>query len=297
MLTTSKNSVGLGSSNSRQAGDEIFYARSVALCWINRPYATTYGLWLQNFWLVASMGVTVACYAWIIVALVRHKRSSREMPRRGGHSPRTARSSRDRERDIGDGHGHGHGHGTGASGAGAGPPGMLREPSGHHPAFLVYPVVYLLSSGPITVVGLVSSAGVRINLTWFLLVTALCSLAGLLDAILWSTTIVFSSSDDLKATGLENYDFMRTPSRIYGNMVWVEGAARHRAGSRAESINDRKWWRLNGGEDSSSSTGPQARPIDDNAILMDTVTSVTVDIVEAGRNTTSTSDYSPSGST
>lgn len=236
------------------------------------------------------MGVTVACYAWIAVALARHKRSSREMPQRAGQPPR---SSRDRERDMGDNHGHDHG----GHGAGAGRPGGLREPSGHHPAFLVYPVVYLLSSGPITVVGLVSSAGVRINLTWFLLVTALCSLAGLLDAILWSTTIVFSSSDDLKATGLENYDFMRTPSRIYGNMVWVEGAARHRPGSRAESINDRKWWRLNGGEDSPSSTGPQARPIDDNAILMDTVTSVTVDIVEAGRNTTSTSDYSPSGST
>lgn len=208
------------------------------------------------------MGTTIACYAWIFVALLRNRQSSREMP-----PPRRHR----RDKNA--------------------PP----EPSGHHPAFLVYPAVYILSSGPITLAGLLASAGVYVGTTSFVLATALSSLAGLLDAVLWSTTILFSSSKDLEDVGLATFDFMRTPSRLYGNMIWVEGAtrgARDAAGGDDDDgegpSRDRKWWRLNGLPDGRASRAShEGKDIDDNIILMDTVTSVTVDVLESGRSTPS----------
>lgn len=221
------------------------------MCWINRKYAPSYGMWLQNIWLVVSIGVTVLCYAWIFVTLLRNKQSSREMP------PRRNKNA---------------------------PP----EPSGHHPAFLVYPAVYIFSSGPITFIGLLSSAGLRVSTASLVLASTLSSLAGLLDAILWSTTILFSSSRDLEEVGLGNYNFMRTPSRLYGNMVWVEGATRGRgAGGGEEGLPGRNWWRLNGGDGQASRFSRDGKVVDDNIILMSTVTSVTVDVLESGRTTPS----------
>lgn len=161
------------------------------------------------------------------------------------------------------------------------------EPSGHHPAFLLYPVVYLISSGPVTIAGMMASTGQKVGAETLLVVGAMSAVAGLLDAVLWSTTILFSSSRDLEEAGLANYDFMRTPSRLYGNMVWVEGATRARGASKdIESMPDRKWWRLNGGDGQApraSQEGGKAGAGEENYIQMDTITTVTVDVLDSDK--------------
>lgn len=244
LLTEVGFSTGLGVARSLpDEGDTAFYARSVALCWINRLYVPTYGFGLQNLWITISIGGTLVCYAWILVSLIRNKQSSRQMQPRKKNAP--------------------------------------PEPSGHHPAFLVYPAVYILCSGLITLVGLLASAGVRVNVTYFSLVSIISSSAGLLDAILWSTTILFSSSRDLEEIGLAKYG-MRTPQRTYGNMVWVEGATRERSSGR--KLTERRWWRLTGSD--SQSPGASRDGLhneDDNIIRMDTVTTVMVDSADPSK--------------
>ncbi|KAF2993781.1 hypothetical protein E8E14_001497 [Neopestalotiopsis sp. 37M] len=46
---------------------------------------------------------------------------------------------------------------------------------------------------------------------------------GWLNVLLWSTTIIFIGDHDIRETGLEKFAFLRTPQRVYGNMVMVQG--------------------------------------------------------------------------
>lgn len=222
--------------------EERFYARSIGLCWINHRYDLSFGLWLQNFWLILAIVITVVCYAWIFVTLLRNKQSSRHMPPK----PRK--------------------HGS-------------RELSGHHPAFLIYPAIYIITTAPITLVGFLSDSGnLKISTRYFFLVSGMSSLAGLLDAVLWSTTILMSSSKELKEVGLDTYQFIRTPSRVYGNIVWVEGAAQSQS-DNDRSHGERPWWGFH--RAMKSPLGPSSHCIsnDDNTegIYMDTITTVQVE--------------------
>lgn len=54
--------------------------------------------------------------------------------------------------------------------------------------------------------------------------------------LLWSTTIVFIGDHDIRETGLEKFAFLRTPERVYGNMVMVQG------GNDADENAARRWW-------------------------------------------------------
>lgn len=227
--------------NLMHKGGQI-YGRSIAVCWVAHEHAQTFGLWLQNFWLFAAIALTIVAYAWILVVLTRNKQSPKYMP----PNPRKNTAP---------------------------------ELSGHHPAFLVYPVIYLATTIPVALVGLLSAAhSINVQPKHFNLVIGITSLAGLLDAILWSTTILLSSSKELKETGLDPFEFLRSPSRDYGNIVWVEGAAgiqtEQRKGSRGHIR-----WRLNGGRYSLPKVN-EDRIVDDfalNEIHMDTITSVQVE--------------------
>lgn len=240
---------GLGVSRSMPDDNEdLYYARSISLCWINGKYISQYGFWFQNFWLSLSIGVTIVCYACIFTTLLLNKQSSRQLPRQ-------------RKKNA--------------------PP----EPSGHHPAFLVYPTIFIICSAPITLVGLLAQAGARVDLTYFTLVSIIASLAGLLDAILWSTTILFSSSKDLEEIGLAKYNFMRTPERAYGNIVWVEGATRIRTEHKSDtgtSHNEGKWKKLKGSDTQSTPALPSqdGQSSEDHGIHMDTITMVTSESVD-----------------
>ncbi|KAJ4390011.1 hypothetical protein N0V93_007484 [Gnomoniopsis smithogilvyi] len=157
--------------------------------------------------------------------------------------------------------------------------GAVPELSGHHPAFLIYPVIYLATTVPLSLVGLLASSGsIEVSTKHFNLVSGISSLAGLLDAILWSTTILLSSSKELREVGLDQFEFIRTPSRDYGNIVWVEGAA----GQQTESRNNSRghiWWRLHNERDGLPNVN-EDRMMDDltmHGIHMDTITSVQVE--------------------
>lgn len=145
-------------------------------------------------------------------------------------------------------------------------------------------------------VGVLSVSGsYKVSSHYFSLAAAVSSLAGLLDAALWSTTILMSSSENLKEVGLDTYKFMRTPSRAYGNIVWVEGATRDQPEHRG-SHSERRWWKLHSDLNSSSGAAGDRIIDDDNhmkGIHMDTITTVQVESNESTRSAGPSSSQVP----
>jgi len=107
----------------------------------------------------------------------------------------------------------------------------------HHPAFLVYPVVYVVCTLPLAAGRIATMAGAPVPVGYFLAAGALISCNGFLDVLLWGTTrrsVIFGAVDDADALGLETFTFMRTPhDRKFGNMVWVEAAGEAERGRDA----------------------------------------------------------------
>lgn len=66
-------------------------------------------------------------------------------------------------------------------------------------------------------------AGVTIKAEYFVWAGAMIASNGWLDVIIWSCTMVFLAPKDIKKAGLEDFQFLRTDSVKYGNIVWVEG--------------------------------------------------------------------------
>ncbi|KAI0018200.1 G protein-coupled glucose receptor regulating Gpa2-domain-containing protein [Xylariomycetidae sp. FL0641] len=161
----------------------------------------------------------------------------------------------------------------------------------HHPAFLMYPVIYLLCILPLALGRAASMVGAgRHNSTpppgYFGFAGALIASNGWLDVLLFGATrraLVFAPPCDLARpdTGLETLAFMRTPpddGRLFGNFVWVQGGGC----PRAKSKGSHGWWWLIGGDDaknaprrSMSQTSLSARS--ETAIQMEVVTSVVVE--------------------
>lgn len=117
----------------------------------------------------------------------------------------------------------------------------------HHPAFLVYPVIYVLCTMPLAIGRIAAMTGVHVPLEFFCAAGALIVSNGWLDVLLWGTTrhtIVFGRLEDADALGLDTFDFMRTPSdRRFGNFVWVQGASDVQRGRSDEPTRrSRRWW-------------------------------------------------------
>jgi hypothetical protein len=70
-------------------------------------------------------------------------------------------------------------------------------------------------------------AGVHVPISYFCTAGALITSNGWLDVLLWGVTrhrLLFTADIDTEESGLETFNFMRTPQgRRWGNMVWVEG--------------------------------------------------------------------------
>ncbi len=102
--------------------------------------------------------------------------------------------------------------------------------NGHHPAFLIYPVIYVVCTAPLALGRIATMAGAKVPLGYFCAAGALITSNGWLDVVLWGLTrrvLLFESDIDAEDVGLETFAFMRTPpGRKYGNMVWVQGASR-----------------------------------------------------------------------
>lgn len=144
--------------------------------------------------------------------------------------------------------------------------GTKLRPSGHHPAFLIYPLIYTFLASPLTL----GSITPLEHSSFFMIFSAtLVASLGFFNSLLWMSTIVFSHRDDLVDTGLQYFAFMRTPSgRQYGNMIWVQGGAartdddevggdgNNESDARRTGSAKGKWFILGRGRDGSDSEIP-----------------------------------------
>ncbi|KAH7028100.1 uncharacterized protein B0I36DRAFT_385986 [Microdochium trichocladiopsis] len=220
------------------SGKEHYYARQQCWCWIegsNAGWRLT--VYIPGFFCLCS---TFGLYTWTFWCLHKRSQSSRMMPRsssssltsgtsRGfvssstNHARQASKATAGRAGSISNGGlAHTPTNGNPMSSA-ARNSGTKLRPSGHHPAFLIYPIIYTVVASPLTL----GSITPLENSTLFMITSAtLLSSLGFFNALLWASTIIFSRRDDLVDTGLEYFSFMRTPSdRQYGNMIWVQGGA------------------------------------------------------------------------
>ncbi|KAF3768836.1 hypothetical protein M406DRAFT_71809 [Cryphonectria parasitica EP155] len=243
-----------------------FYGRDTAWCWISKHRRT----WRLSvyLWGFGAMFATFGIYCFIFFSLRRQGRSSRLMPRRS-NSP-SPDSSTTTTREEGEANDHSCRTGT-----------ALR-PSGHHPAFLIYPCIYCVTGTPLIVGSMVPSF--EQNNIFMAVAAVLLATTGLMDAILWSSIILFSKKEDLAEIGLDKFTFMRTPEgRTLGNIVFVQGgkARDSRINPHRQSWHSKKdqgWWRL-GDRNSSQPSLPQYGHDGDldGGIQMQIITSVVVE--------------------
>lgn len=196
-----------------------------------------------------TMSGTCLLYTLIFYRLWRENRSSRFMPRRPDSVTSSSWASPDDSTPL--------------------------RPSGHHPAFLVYPCIYTLTGTPLILGSLIPTLE-RIPV-FMGAAGGLLATTGLLDAILWSYIIVFSNKTDIQNTGLDQFTFMRTPEgRNLGNIVYVQGGQDKWKRQSWHSKKDKGWWRL-GDCNSSQPSLPSQQAQSNGGIQMDIVTTVVVD--------------------
>lgn len=185
-----------------------FYARAGAWCWVNSSYSTL-ALWLEYFWIFVAMAVTVFLLVFVLVSLHQNNQSARHFP------PNLAESMEPRDRNE--------------------PP----KPSGHHPAFLVYQIIYIICTAPLAISRVAAMTGTKSGWVFYGIAGAMIASHGWLNVVLWSTTIIFIGDQDIQDTGLERFAFLRTPQRRYGNVVLVKGGNTPDANQQ-----QRLWWPL-----------------------------------------------------
>ncbi|KAI0126195.1 hypothetical protein BJ170DRAFT_463398 [Xylariales sp. AK1849] len=145
------NSAGIvQTGNGRAEGG--WFVRADAWCWTNAKYAVA-RLWGEWAWILTSMLTTIFLYILVFWNLYRDSRSSRHLP---------CKSST-----------RGEGH----------------QPSGHHPAFLAYPFIYIACTTPLAVVRLVSIRGGTPGTTLYCIAGLILSTNGRWNTMLWSTTL------------------------------------------------------------------------------------------------------------
>ncbi|OLN97045.1 hypothetical protein CCHL11_02216 [Colletotrichum chlorophyti] len=203
------------------ANDGGLYVRAAAWCWVNVRYEAM-RLYLHYLWMFASFFITAILYI-LIFNHIRRTDPSLQLPSSSNNTTSSdPKDSRGRK--------FSHAPTPSLSGAPQSSNGQQSTPSnaGHHPAFLIYPIIYILCTAPLALGRVITMAGRSVSLEYFCLAGAMIASNGWLDVLLFSTTrhvIIFNASPDYEETGLETFAFMRTPAnRRYGNMVWVQGA-------------------------------------------------------------------------
>lgn len=120
-------------------------------------------------------------------------------------------------------------------------------PSGYHPAFLVYPFVYLICIIPLVIGRIALIMGKDLGISFFAAAGSILGANGMLNSILWVTTIVFSGPEDMRHSGLDKFSFVRTPQRDYGHTVIISGpSSRGYRGTDGKDRRDWWWWRRGG---------------------------------------------------
>ncbi|KXJ88460.1 hypothetical protein Micbo1qcDRAFT_207188 [Microdochium bolleyi] len=252
------------------SGKEHFYARQQLWCWIEGSnLGWRLSVYVPGFFCLCS---TFALYMWTFWCLHTRRQSARMMPR-SSDSSLTSGISRVLVGGSGDASSSKPDPRTRADSSAAitntsasknsqlariatnNPmssaarhSGTKLRPSGHHPAFLIYPLIYTFLASPLT---LGSITPLEYSTLFMTVAATLLASLGFFNALLWASTIIFSHNDDLVDTGLQYFAFMRTPSdRQYGNMIWVQGGA-----ARPEDDEAGGGGVVGGGEDGNRRTG------------------------------------------
>ncbi|KAK3318685.1 G protein-coupled glucose receptor regulating Gpa2-domain-containing protein [Apodospora peruviana] len=205
--------------NGREHGG--FYVRAAAWCWISVKYET-HRLVLHYLFIFIALVMTSALYMLIFLSLRRQQHRQHDSANMRSWLPTTSttpidsgpgRENSSRQADKTTAHSSG----------------------GHHKAFLLYPVIYVVCTAPLAVGRIATMAKANVPVAYFCVAGALIGSNGWLDVLLWGLTrhnLLFNSDVDSEDTGLDTFTFMRTPpERKYGNIVWVEGASIQRPGS------------------------------------------------------------------
>ncbi|TRX95250.1 hypothetical protein FHL15_003942 [Xylaria flabelliformis] len=153
----------------------------------------------------------------------------------------------------------------------------------HHPAFLIYPVIYLICILPLAIGRVASMAKKEPPLPYFGFAGALAASNGWLDVLLFTTTrrsIVFGDDFGNEDTGIDTFTFMNSTPSTFGNTIWVRG------GREEQKHPSGGWWRILGDPESTarkpsrlgkSLSQTSLTPMERNAIQMEIITTVVVE--------------------
>ncbi|KPM35480.1 hypothetical protein AK830_g11074 [Neonectria ditissima] len=164
----------------------------------------------------------------------------------------------------------------------------------HNPAFLIYPVIYVMCTLPLALGRIADMTGAPVPAAYYCFAGCLIASNGSFDCILFATTrysILFGPTDDIDVedTGLETFAFMRTPAGNTGHEVWIAGGE---ACPRNSTLVGGWWQRFGGGSGPgakaswSQFTTPsqeslRSKPHEELAIQMDVVTTLTIEVDES----------------
>ncbi|KAF9761048.1 hypothetical protein IL306_003989 [Fusarium sp. DS 682] len=153
-----------------------------------------------------------------------------------------------------------------------------------NPAFLIYPVIYVMCTLPLAAGRIATMAGANVPNGYFCFAGAMIASNGSFDCLLFGTTrntIVFASKYDVSSedVGLGTFAFLKAPSQRFGNTISIQG------GRQNDENVAGGWWSWPGrasGSENRSRKG-MTRTISQEslrgpAIQMDTVTSVVVEV-------------------
>ncbi|KAK7413479.1 hypothetical protein QQX98_007627 [Neonectria punicea] len=226
-----------------------FFVRAGSWCWMNREYENL-RLLTHYLFIFIALGVTSLLYIGIFLSIRRQTRS--DCPAKPSEGEDTTQLQ-----------------------------------LSHNPAFLIYPVIYVLCTLPLALGRIATMAGANVPLGYFCFAGAMIASNGSFDCLLFGTTrnvILFSSRYDVDATdlGLNTFAFMKTPTnRRYGNVISIQGG---KQGSQGADSNGGWWlWSNRGGGSDPRGRKGMTRTISQEslrgpAIHMDTVTSVVVEV-------------------
>ncbi|KAK6210047.1 vegetative cell wall protein gp1 [Colletotrichum tabaci] len=149
---------------------ESFFMRANVWCWISTAY-DSWRLWAHYFWVMVSIAVTISLYSFVFFTLWRQKRNCRHLP--------TKRSTPSEE-----------------SGFHTSREAEPQQLSGYHPAFLIYPFIYIGCSVPLVVGRVTALLGIDLGIFYFAFAGSVLAANGLFNSILWTSTILFSAPQD-----------------------------------------------------------------------------------------------------
>ncbi|KAJ0142700.1 Ankyrin-3 [Fusarium oxysporum f. sp. albedinis] len=222
-----------------------FFVRAGSWCWMNRKYENL-RLFTHYLYIFLGLGTTSVLYLIIFFHLRRQARFE------SSGSPSEADT--------------------------------MQLQLSRNPAFLIYPVIYVMCTLPLAAGRIATMAGAHVPNGYFCFAGAMIASNGSFDCLLFGTTrntIVFASKYEVSSddVGLSTFAFLKTPSRRFGNTISIQG------GQQTDENVAGGWWswpaRASGSENRSRKG--MTRTISQEslrgpAIQMDTVTSVVVEV-------------------